>query len=150
MSISEFNDFSMSNWSKIQWSFYNFLIFTNFKNFSWNSMIFPWSWKRSKFQWFFKSYMGTLSLPSRASYGVSVVSIFHKNWPCYNGTILQQLLLVVLCPILAWFIMDQFWHHKWSIKWQIRHRPQHFCPAKRLKWPRGKLALVVCNIHYLP
>ena len=47
--------FFMSNWSKIQWSFHDFLIFTNFKNFSWNSMIFPWSWKRSEFQWFFKS-----------------------------------------------------------------------------------------------
>ena len=40
----KFNDFSMI-----------FFIFTNFKNFSWNSMIFPWSWNRSEFQWFFKS-----------------------------------------------------------------------------------------------
>ena len=55
MSISEFNDFSMSNWSKIQWVFHDFFIFTNFKNISWNSMIFPWSWNRSEFQWFFKS-----------------------------------------------------------------------------------------------
>ena len=57
MSISEFNDhdFSMSHWSKIQWFFHDFFIFTNFKNFSWNSMIFPWSWNRSEFQWFFKS-----------------------------------------------------------------------------------------------
>ena len=55
MSISEFNDFSMNNWSKIQWFFHDFLIFTNFKNFSCNSMIFPWSWNRSEFQWFFKS-----------------------------------------------------------------------------------------------
>ena len=55
MSISELNDFSMSNWSKIQWFFYNFFIFTNFNNFSWNSMIFPWSWNRSEFQWFFKT-----------------------------------------------------------------------------------------------
>ena len=55
MSVSEFNDFSMSNWSKIQWFFYDFFILTNFKNFSSNSMIFPWSWNRSEFQWFFKS-----------------------------------------------------------------------------------------------
>ena len=55
MSVSEFNDFSMSNWSKIQWFFHDFFIFTNFKNFSSNSMIFPWSWNRSEFQWFFKS-----------------------------------------------------------------------------------------------
>ena len=55
MSISEFHDFSMSNWSKIQWFFHDFFIFTNFKNFSWNSMIFPWSWNRSEFQWIFKS-----------------------------------------------------------------------------------------------
>ena len=55
MSISEFNDFSMSNWPKIQWFFHDFFIFTNFKNFLWNLMIFPWSWKRSEFQWFFKS-----------------------------------------------------------------------------------------------
>ena len=55
MSISEFNDFSMSKWSEIQWFFHDFFIFTNFKHFSWNSMIFPWSWNRSEFQWFFKS-----------------------------------------------------------------------------------------------
>ena len=30
----KFNDFSMSNWSKIQRFFHDFLIFTNFKNFS--------------------------------------------------------------------------------------------------------------------
>ena len=54
-SISEFNDFCMSDWSKIQWYFHDFFILTNFKNFSWNSMIFPWSGKRSEFQWFFKS-----------------------------------------------------------------------------------------------
>ena len=54
-SISEFNDFSMSDWSKIQWIFHDFVILTNFKNFSWNSMIFQWSWNRSEFQWFFKS-----------------------------------------------------------------------------------------------
>ena len=53
--MSEFNDFSMSNWSKIPWFFYDFLIFTNFKNLSCNSMIFPWSWNRYEFQWFFKS-----------------------------------------------------------------------------------------------
>ena len=47
--------FSMSNWSEIQWFFHDFFIFTNFKNLSWNSMIFPWSWNRSEFQWFFKS-----------------------------------------------------------------------------------------------
>ena len=35
--------------------FNDFSIFTNFKNFSWNSMIFPWSCNRSEFQWFFKS-----------------------------------------------------------------------------------------------
>ena len=38
-SISEFNDFSMSDWPKIQWIFHDFVILTNFKNFSWNSMI---------------------------------------------------------------------------------------------------------------
>ena len=54
-SISEFNDFSMSDWSKIQWCFHDFVILTNFKKFSWNSMIFQWSWSRSEFQWFFKS-----------------------------------------------------------------------------------------------
>ena len=47
--------FFMSNWSNIQWFFHDFFIFTNFKSFSWNSMIFPWSWNRSEFQWFFKS-----------------------------------------------------------------------------------------------
>ena len=46
---------SMSNWSKIQWFFHDFFIFTIFKNFSSNSMIFPWSWNRSEFQWFFES-----------------------------------------------------------------------------------------------
>ena len=55
MSISAFNYFSMSKLFKIQWFFHDFFIFTNFKNFSWNSMIFPWSWNRSEFQWFFKS-----------------------------------------------------------------------------------------------
>ena len=55
MSISEVTDFSMSHWSQIQWFFHDFFIFTDFKNFSWNSMIFPWSWNRSEFQWFFKS-----------------------------------------------------------------------------------------------
>ena len=54
-SISEFNYFSMSDWSKIQWFFHDFVILSNFKNFSWNSMIFQWSWSRSEFQWFFKS-----------------------------------------------------------------------------------------------
>ena len=54
-SISEFNDFSMSDWSKIQWFFHDSVILTNFKNFSWNSMIFQWSWSRPEFQWFFKS-----------------------------------------------------------------------------------------------
>ena len=29
-------------------------IFTNFKTFSWNSMIFSWSWNRSEFHRFFK------------------------------------------------------------------------------------------------
>ena len=66
MSISEFNDFSMSNWSKIQWFFHHFLIFTNFKNFSWNSMIFPWSWNRSEFQWFFKSCGNPVLISTRA------------------------------------------------------------------------------------
>ena len=40
----KFNDFAMI-----------FSFFTNFKNVSSNSMIFPWSWNRSEFQWFFKS-----------------------------------------------------------------------------------------------
>ena len=35
--------------------FNDFFIFTNFNNFLWNSMIFPWSWNRSEFQWFFKT-----------------------------------------------------------------------------------------------
>ena len=50
--VQGYNDFSMSDWSKIHWIFHDFCIFTNF---SWNSMIFPWSWNRSEFQWFFKS-----------------------------------------------------------------------------------------------
>ena len=41
MSIPEFNDFSMSDWSNIQWFFPDFLFSTNFKSFSWILMIFP-------------------------------------------------------------------------------------------------------------
>ena len=40
--------FSMSNWSKIQWSFHDFLIFTNFKNFC-------------EIQWFFHDLEGDLN-----------------------------------------------------------------------------------------
>ena len=54
-------------WFKIQWAFHErliqismifplyFFILTNFKYFSWSSMIFPYSSCRSEFQWFFKS-----------------------------------------------------------------------------------------------
>ena len=45
----------MSHRSKMQWFFHDFFMFTNFKKFAWNSMIFPWSWNKSELQWFFKS-----------------------------------------------------------------------------------------------
>ena len=58
MSISEFNDFSMSNWSKIQWFFHDFVhfykfqeLFMKFNDFSmilkhiWISMIFQELWE---------------------------------------------------------------------------------------------------------
>ena len=67
MSISEFNDFSMSNWSIIQWFFHDFLISTNFKTFSCYSMIFPWSWNRSEFQWFSRA-VGTLHVMAKLNY----------------------------------------------------------------------------------
>ena len=37
----------------------------------------------------------------------------------YNEALVHWLLLAVLWLILEWFIMDQFWHHKWFIGRQI-------------------------------
>ena len=40
MSISEFSEFSMNEWTEIQYFFMISFIFTNFKSFFYNSMIF--------------------------------------------------------------------------------------------------------------
>ena len=106
MSISEFNDFSMSNRSKIQWFFNDIFHFTNFNNFSWNSMIFPRSWNRSKFQWFFKSCGNPAHTSGKTLYWnrtlvyyhISQVQFPYSDWSVYDVTLLILVPSQLCCP----------------------------------------------------
>ena len=104
MFISEFNDFSMSNWCKIQWFFRDVFIFTNSKNFSWNSMIFPWSWKTSEFQWFFKS----CGNPGKQWWGWWFETPSRSLWRHCNGLMEAQLCRASMCSLfISWTINCQ-------------------------------------------
>ena len=120
MSISEFNDFSMSNWSKIQWFFHDFFIFANFKNFSWNSMIFPWSWNRSEFQWFIKS----CGNPVHQALCIISNPLVNSNWSDSSETPIsaqnQRYLSLVTLKFQGWpwktighlfYVSSRFGHH---------------------------------------
>ena len=101
---------------------FNFSIAANFTYFSWNSTIFPWSWRRSKFQRFLKS-CGKL-------WGVYWDSAYlEENWWSYDRT------------------LNCYWYHghgDWTniltthispwcdfYKWRS-------CPPQYLKWAKRK------------
>ena len=97
----------MSNWFKIQWFFHDVFSFTNFKNFSWNSMIFPWSWNRSEIQWFFKSCGNPVMVPKRLIWVLTSVTLTFYLWP---RTFAQTSLLSLVIPPEN-FMMIPWWEH---------------------------------------
>ena len=99
----KFNDFSMSNWFKIQWFFHDFFNFTNFKNFSWNSMTFPWSWNRSEFQWFFKSCGNPGYVNIGPVNGLASSGVYHP----YCNRIRLDLIACSWHPLLDWLFVQQ-------------------------------------------
>ena len=115
--------FSMNNWSKIQWSFHDFLIFTNFKNFfvKFNdfpmilkeiliSMIFQELWEPcNELTWWHQAIMSTnVDLTS-----LRFCAIYHKA--------ISQ--LMVKTPRIVIMTICHHWLY-WKSKWQLLLPPE--------------------------